>query len=310
MKLTNHQIKEIYSLSNKGYSHRRIAEIVLDRRSRKSTVSDLLKKGVNPTLEEPIKKPIIVYLDIETAPCLGYYWKRWEENISEAQVVSESFIICYSYKLAGDEEIYFNVLNPTEIDTEDDSRLLKGLHKILSNSDIIIAHNGIRFDLPVIQTRMLFHGLTPPLPYKVIDTLRMAKRNFKFPSNSLSSLATYLKLTRKTSPNGGFNLWKGFLKGEEEAIQTMIDYNVNDVVVLEELYLTLRPWDKSHPNLAIYDNSDIKICPVCSSKNISQTDKFNYTNISAFVVHKCDDCGKNFRDRKSINNKNKLFTGL
>ena len=307
MKLTENQIKLIFNLHNKGYSNRYIAETVLGRKSRQSTVNDLLKSLKHNKYS--IKLPKILFLDIETAPCLGYYWSRWKTNIGQPQVVSESFIISYSYKLLSDVHVYHDVLTKEEIINEDDSRLVKNLHTILSNIEICVAHNGINFDIPIIQTRMLLHGLNEPLPYKVIDTLKIAKRYFRFPSNSLSSLAIYLNLTFKTSPEGGFNLWKGFLKGDDECIKKMVEYNINDVVVLEELYLKLRPWDRLHPNLGLY-NPQEAICPACGSININKMDKLTHTTVSSFITYKCTDCGKNFRDRKSSNNKDKLFSNI
>jgi len=306
MKLTKEQKKEILFLHKKGKSSREIAQIILGRKSRKTTVTDYLKDKKTNLISIPKAK--ILILDIETSPCLAYYWKRWKENISEVQAVSESFILTYSAKWFGDSEILFDYLSVDETDREDDSRLLGNLHKLLSSADIVVAHNALNFDIPIIQTRLLSNGFTEPLPYKVIDTLKIAKRYFRFPSNSLLSLAKYLNLTNKTSPVGGFQLWRDYLSGIPEAVQNMVEYNMNDVVVLEELYLKIRAWDKLHPNVALYTKGEVMVCPTCGADHthISTTGKFAYTTVSAFPVYICDACGKNFRGRKSNNNKTNL----
>ena len=44
------------------------------------------------------KFPKILILDIETSPLKAYVWKRWKENISLDQTISEWFMLCWSAK--------------------------------------------------------------------------------------------------------------------------------------------------------------------------------------------------------------------
>ena len=39
------------------------------------------------------------------------------------------------------------------------------------------------------------------------------------------------------------------MKGNEAYLQKMLNYHKNDVVIMEELYLKLRPWIPGHANL-------------------------------------------------------------
>jgi len=44
------------------------------------------------------------------------------------------------------------------------------------------------------QARFIYHNMEPPSPTKDIDTFLIAKKEFRFTSNSLKDLAQYLKL--------------------------------------------------------------------------------------------------------------------
>lgn len=128
-------------------------------------------------------------------------------------------------------------------------------------ADAVIAHNGLRFDFKWANREFIFHGLTPPSPYKPIDTLSIAKAKFNFNSNKLDDLGDYLGVGRKMK-HEGFGLWKKCMAGDKRAFKKMVAYNKQDIILLESVYLKLRAWG-SHPLL----NFGI-ICPTCGSKNV------------------------------------------
>lgn len=76
----------------------------------------------------------------------------------------------------------------------------------------MIAHNGKKFDIPKINTRFIINGLNPPSPYKQIDTLEVARKQFGFSSNSLDALATFFGFDNKDPHD--FILWKSCLNGD------------------------------------------------------------------------------------------------
>ena len=53
--------------------------------------------------------------------------------------------------------------------------------------------------------------------------------------------------------------------GDKKAWKLMCDYNIQDVVLLEKVYLKLRGWDERHPNTALWGN--VIGCPNCGSDN-------------------------------------------
>lgn len=233
------------------------------------------------------KKTKILILDIETAPLKAYVWKRWKENISLDQTISEWFMIAWSAKWLEEDATYSSVLTSKEILHEDDSRIVKNLWILLDEADIIIAHNGKNFDIPKINSRFILCGCVPPSPYKQIDTLEVVKKQFGFSSNKLDALAIYFGFSTKLET--GFELWKKCMEGDKDSLLYMEKYNRYDVQLLEKVYLKLRPWIPSHPNINLYNDSTIA-CTSCGSHNIIKG-KYYYTNRNKYQTYRCLDCG-------------------
>lgn len=301
-KLTRKQKEEIDQLKSKGLSSRSIAKKVLGRSSRKSTVTDYLKTKEQYEVPKDVK---ILLFDLETAPAISYFWgKRYDINVGQEQIISESFILSYSVKWLDNENIISGSLNYEEVKSEDDSRLCKELFELLNQSDIVIAHNGKNFDVPLLNARLIYNGFNPPLPFRIVDTLLTARRHFRFPSNKLNDLAIYLDVGEKVD-TGGFSLWRDYLHGSEEARDNMVAYNIHDVVLLEGVYLKLRAWDSTHPNINNYIEENC--CPVCGSEDFEATGKLYRTNVSQYYTYRCEKCGRIFRNRKRIPETQVLF---
>lgn len=242
----------------------------------------------------------ILILDIETAPNLAYVWRFFKENIGAKQVIEHSEIISFAYKWLDDPNVYYYDTQHT-----DEPSILRILVEVLNVADIVVAHNGRAFDLPTIQGRSMVAGLKPPSPYKIVDTLLVARHEFNFPSNSLEYLSTVLGVTKKDSHKEfpGFELWAECLKGNPKAWEEMKKYNIQDVLTLEEIYLRMLPWMRRHPNVTVYNEERANpCCPRCSSNNI-QRRGYAYTNVGKYQRFVCNDCGSWGRTRTSEFNK-------
>ena len=89
------------------------------------------------------------------------------------------------------------------------------------------------------------------------------------------------------------------MAGNEEAWAEMKAYNIQDIVTLEEVYLKMRPYIKSHPNVLTTGKTDRIGCASCGSENIVP-DGFSTTNVSKFNRFKCSDCGSFSRSRTNV----------
>lgn len=264
---------------------------------------DLADAGYARGKEEVVKPPRILIWDIESAPTLAYCWGRFKQFISQDQVVSEGYLLSVAWKWLGEDETHCVMNSLSAISQEDDREVVETIHRLLEEADVIVAHN-LPFDEKLSKARMVFWGMKPPASYRRIDTLAIAKKQFRFPSNKLDSLGEYLKLGRKTG-HSGFSLWTGVMRGDEVSRQTMVEYNIQDVNLLEDVYLRLRHWDNTLPNLAqYYDDSNVR-CPACGSKDVVSTDKYTYTALAKFTEVVCTECGHRSRKRANLFDKEK-----
>jgi uncharacterized protein YprB with RNaseH-like and TPR domain len=193
-------------------------------------------------------------------------------------------MLCFAYKWLGEKKT--NVLSLQDVKNE--KELVRNLWSIFEEADIIIGHNSDRFDIKKSNAKFIEFGFRPPEPYKTVDTLKVARKYFKFDSNRLDSLGEYLGVGRKVN-TGGFDLWLGCMKGDEKSWRLMKKYNKQDVDLLEKIYTKLRPFIDNHPNLNILDNKETS-CPKCKSSRI-QKRGFSLTTIGKKQRFVCLDCG-------------------
>ena len=237
----------------------------------------------------------ILIFDIENAPIKAYVWNTqvWKAYVGHNQIERDWFMLTWSAKWLYDNELIHDKLTPEEAKAGDDSRLVKNLWHLFDEADIIVAHNLDKFDMPMANTRFILNGLPPVRPYQTIDTLKIARQNFRFTHNKLDYLGELFGLGHKITTT--FELWVECMEGNKKALQEMLDYNDQDVLLLEEVYLKLRGWAKSHPNMNFY--TEDKVCSCCGSRNLKAKGVYR-TSVNEYQTWKCSDCGGFSRENK------------
>lgn len=311
-KLTVEQQSQIINLKASGVSSRKIAAQVLGSSSKKSTVNDFLARIDGPivsTAEKP-NGPVIKVIDVETAPEIVYSFRRFKAFISPEQVIERGYLLSYSsadLKTAEVEGRNLASYPLFDIDHKDDWELCQDLWRLLDDADVVIAHNGYKFDRAYINQRFAYHGMKPPSHYVVVDTLKAAKKQFALPSNALKEMCLYFETESFKLDNEGFPLWKACNEGDREAFGRMQTYNDGDVVSLRDLYLKILAWIPQHPNLSAYYEDEVARCPRCGSVHVAiESGKKYNTAISTFNVIRCSDCGSISRDRSNTRSKEKM----
>ena len=90
------------------------------------------------------------------------------------------------------------------------------------------------------------------------------------------------------------------MAGDETACDYMVTYNEFDVKLLEEIYMRLRPYDKSHPHLGLYYEDDVVRDPTTGEVVGEVVEgKFAYTAGSAFPVYRGSE-GHYFRSTRKV----------
>lgn len=247
--------------------------------------------------------PKVLIFDIETRPILAYVWDLWDQNIALNQVVEDWNVLSWSAKWL--HEGPNKIMYKDRRNCKSDKHLIKGIHKLLDEADVVITQNGIRFDVKKLNARFIQHDMKPPSSYKHIDTCEIAKRKFGFTSNKLEYLTDKLCKKYKKSKHkkfAGMELWTQCLKGNKEAWDEMEKYNKYDVLSLEELFNVVIPWD-NRINFNLYTDSIDHICK-CGSKEFKKQG-YAYTGAAKYQRYKCKQCGCESRDRKNLFTKEK-----
>ena len=251
-------------------------------------------------------KPKILLYDIEVTSPVGDAWRGYETNIHHWR--RDWWILCFAYKWYGEKAVKVvaqDDFKGYQKHREDDSHVVKELHRLFTEADIVIAHNGDQFDQKKVNARIIINGLNPPEPYKQIDTRKVAKKYFNFTSNKLDDLARYFGIPGKLD-TGGYQLWVGCEAGDLNAWKKMKRYNKQDIVLLEQVYLKMRPWIDNHPNLNLIANR-LQSCPRCLAKGQMQSRGFTFKSTLKYRRFQCQNCGAWTRSPSSEKQEKPLY---
>ena len=252
------------------------------------------KKQFQTPINAPINDlPKILLFDIETSPMEVYVWGLYKQFISHNNIIKDKngnekswYVLSWAAKWLYDDDVMSDIVTPEETKERNDKRVLKSIWKLFDEADIVIAHNGDRFDIRKLNARFIEHEMNPPTPYKSIDTLKIARKEFAFVSYKQDYLTKHFKLNQKLSTE--FQLWVDCINGNQERLDEMVEYNRHDVMGLEQVYLKLRPYIKNHPNLGVL--MDMDVCPSCGCEFLDQTEANYFTGANRFTVYRCQAC--------------------
>jgi len=221
---------------------------------------------------------VLIY-DIETSYNIGKFWRAgYNLNINPGDIIHERAIICISYKWLGEEQVY----NLTWDKNQCDKFLLEQFIPISDEADMIVAHNGDRYDLKFIKTRALKHNLKMLINYKQFDTLKVAKSKFMFNSNKLDYISKFLGAEGKISTE--MKLWDDIiLRKCPKAMIEMLTYCEEDVRQLEIVYNALVSWENPKFHIGVMNGGTKQTSPITGNVNIEQVKQM--TTNSGTIKH-------------------------
>lgn len=246
------------------------------------------------------RKAKILLYDIETLPPLIAKFNVYDDK-PPLWYHSRGCMASFAWKWLGERTTQVKALPdylPYKKDPLYDKELVRDLYKLYQQADIIIAHNGDSFDQKISRGRFLIHGFDPVNTYRQIDTLKVARKNFKLESNRLDALGEALGVGRKI-PNDGKYLWEKCYYGDMKAWKKMKAYNKQDVVLLEKVYYKLRPWIDNHPNLAVMMNAP-DVCPNCGVNKGFVLNGWHHSSVSKYRRLQCKNCKRNVQGRNNV----------
>lgn len=211
------------------------------------------------------------------------------------------YMLCFGWKNLGDKKTNcVSIDQSTEFhkDPTNDKYVTKIAYDVLSKADMIISWNGIRFDVPFINTRMLVHmpgTYLPSIPH--FDGLPISRHYLRLHSNRLASVAMFLGTANKTPLDGP--TWTRASAGHKPSLRYVVEHCRRDVEVLEQVYMRLRPFAQKHPNLSLMDygpsdklikNEVPIICPVCGDSKLTKRGE-RKTRQCSYQRYLCSSCG-------------------
>lgn len=199
-------------------------------------------------------------------------------------------ILTFGYKVVGEGKV--KVLNILDYSSGDllkaEKKLLKDISKAMLESDVWLGHYSIYYDLPFINSRLLYHELpTLPANFPHIDTWRISRNRLKLRNNRLATVQEFLHLPSEKNAIRP-EQWIRALGGHRPSMDYIVEHNRRDVLVLEEAYLRLRPLVLDHPNKGLIDGRGG--CGVCGSESL-QKRGYHVTRTRKYQRYQCQKCG-------------------
>jgi hypothetical protein len=263
------------------------------------TISEVAHR-VSPKLQNAHN---VITLDIERLPGRAVHQHRgltiegdfWDLNswkhtlgyrIPHEAVVEWPRTICASARQYGSKE-------PLFVSEWGDGReaMLQQLWDAYDKAHLVYGHNVDRFDTKNLNAEWLTLGLMPPSPFKILDTLKEARKTFGFESNTLASLTKRLGVDTKTDKYS-VEMARAACAGDKAKQEQIEAYNNGDTAASEAFVDRLRGWIPTHPHSMIGTIDDRPTCNQCWGDNL----KLNGTKLAQQIVYKlwrCQDCGAN-----------------
>lgn len=200
-------------------------------------------------------------------------------------------ILCAGFKDVGTGKPHvLNILDYTK--TGDliraEKHLLRAISKRLLESDVWLTHFGSWFDIPFVNSRLLYHKL-PVLPpsYPHVDTWKVAKNRLKLRNNRLNTVSEFLKTPSEKNAIKP-EQWIRALGGHAPSMAYIVKHCRLDVLVLEEAYNRLRPLILDHPSKGLIDGRGG--CGVCGSEKLQKRGT-HVTRTRKYQRYQCRACG-------------------
>ena len=250
----------------------------------------------------------ILLLDIELTYAVYYaYPSKREQYLSAKNIKHHQFCPCAAWQWMHEVSRYVVKITDDQkrfkANFRDDFIVAKKLHDLMTEADVIVAHNGDAFDIKHANVLFINHGLGPIPEKKSIDTLKAARKYFAFAGNDLASLSKRFGGPGKSKKPD----WLKLAEGDTKEINIAARYCKDDVRELERVFLAMRPYLRRLPALRPpkepkqlkekrNDWGGITECDACGSKTL-QSKGAAFDGRKMYLRVKCTECGHEIRGK-------------
>ena len=230
----------------------------------------------------------ILAWDVENLPNIASTWTLYDTRISHNNIIENQSLISIAWKFLSKGKVesvsITDDLKRFKKNIYDDYHVVREFHKVLNVDKpfVLLAHNGDRFDVRKFNTACIKHGFEPVPERQSIDTLKQARKHFKFDSNRLDYLGRFLEVGEKLE-TGGMSLWNDIVQAKYpevgkrpdskkaiEAVKKMVKYNKQDVKLLIDVFEKLKPYINL-PTYTVYSGQVVG-CTKCGSQDFRFAD--------------------------------------
>ncbi len=182
-------------------------------------------------------------------------------------------------------------------DMLDDRGLVKFFaEEIYPQADFSITHFGTYFDIPFVNSRLIYHGLNPLPQSHHIDTWKISRYKLKLSNNRLANIESFLGTkNRKTEVDKEH--WRRAMIGCTKSIKYIVDHCKYDILVLEEVYNKLGHL-VVEPNRHLFGDLVGTSCASCGSPHL-QRRGYQYTLTRKYQRLQCQKCARWQRAKKA-----------
>jgi DNA polymerase elongation subunit (family B) len=203
---------------------------------------------------------ILIY-DIETGRVPAMVWWTGKQYVNHNQLIEEPKIITIAYKWLGENIVY----DLTWDKNQSDKDMITQFMKVYNKADMVIGQNNDRFDNRWVNARAMKYDLEVNTFVRSFDIMKETKRLFRLPSYSMAYITNFLGVETKLQ-HEGIIMWDkiqfGTKEEQAEYLQKMVDYNRQDIVATEDMYLSLRKYMGNKVHFGVLNGNEKFTCPL------------------------------------------------
>lgn len=238
------------------------------KEQRKKASNDVWRKYLKLTNSNIEKQSKVLIYDIETSKTPFELWWSGKQFVNGNSAMDDSKIVTISYKWLGSDIVHSLTWDYNKCD----KTLIEEFLEVYNKADMIVGINNDKFDNKFINTRAAKFNLTVNLHVKSLDIQKECRKLFRLPSYSMRYLGRYFEVPIQKMKVHLEDIWEDLVYGTKEeskkAMCLLVEYNVQDILTTEQLYLRLQRYLKHPVHFGVLNSKENTNCPICGSNKV------------------------------------------
>lgn len=253
----------------------------------------LAQKLQQHRIAEGVRNKILI-LDVERLDgiTVQHWWDRGDLKnrfISYESVVRQprTTIVCAKWYSSPD------VIQLAEWDKGGRKTFLRKVHRLLEEAEVVVGHHVTGADIPWLKGDLHIEAGLPPLPpFKVVDTLKVLRSQFKSgaPFKGLDAFCQLVGIPAKTDRYDRMAMERAVTEKSVEDRERLVAYCAGDVIATQGLYDWCRPYITNHPALFVDGKDRMTVCHRCGH-DTEMIPRRYVASVLSYSMRRCTRCG-------------------